>query len=144
MYIKILLIICLIFLTVIIYLQKPTPCVELPVYISSSSKIKGRGVFASRPIKSGETIEHCPLILFNRKFIDIKCEIRDYDITYDDYKHAVILGYGSIYNHSDDNNAEWHFENEELVITAKKDINFMQEIFVSYGTNYWKFRQGKI
>ena len=72
--------------------------------IVKKSKINGNGVFASNPIKNGETIEVCPLILLprkERKLIE-KTSIYDYYFGWgkDKKQPAIALGYGSLYNHS--------------------------------------------
>lgn len=54
-----------------------------------------------------------------------------------------MLGYGSIYNHSNHNNAEWVWHDDTLIISAIKHINKGDEIFVSYGDKYWNARPDK-
>lgn len=109
------------------------------------SNIHGRGVFASKSIKHGSIIEIAPLIS-NIEFSEIKqTHLRDYVIGMlprNSGKCAVMLGYASIYNHSDNNNAVWSFINDEmLIVVAKRDIEEGEEILVSYGNRYWKSRQ---
>ena len=145
MYVSIILFVICIFLIVIIILQKCPECIcnELPV-IMDNSEIHGRGMFARRLIKKGEIIEKCPLIIFNRNRVAVLSIIRDYDISTPDGKHAIMLGYGSIYNHSDDNNSSWDFnEIPEIVVTAKRDIEKGEEVCVSYGLRYWEHRADK-
>ena len=55
-----------------------------------------------------------------------------------------MLGMGSLYNHSDDNNAMWTQDtniDDSIVIHAIKDINKDEEICVDYGKNYWNNRK---
>ena len=117
---------------------------QFPIYIGQS-QIHGRGMFASRDIKAGETIEYVPIVLFERQDIKPGTILRDYDITFNDNgMSAFMLGYGAIYNHSFKNNAEWFFKNEKtMIIRANKDIKRDSEIFVNYGEGYWNHRPGK-
>ncbi len=111
-----------------------TPVVD----VRASSK-GGRGVFSNRTYKKGDTIELCPGII--NKYDDLVGKIKDYVFKYDDNNSFIAFGYCSMYNHSDDPNAIWKVLNEsELKISALKDINVGDEIFISYGENYWKTR----
>ncbi len=105
------------------------------------SNVHGRGVFATRDIKKGEIIEDAPVVLFDRNEVKPGTILRDYDIRYDDTRHAMMLGYGAIFNHSDNHSANWNFVDDKTIrITANKDIKKDQEIFVNYGTQYWASR----
>jgi uncharacterized membrane protein YfhO len=57
----------------------------------------------------------------------------------------MALGYGSIYNHSDNQNTivNLDYKNEIMTVKAKTLIPKDSEIFVNYGKNYWKIRQKK-
>ena len=69
-------------------------------------------------------------------------KLKDYFFQYDDEKSAVGLGYCSMYNHSDNPNANWHVINSEKIkIKAARDIDVGDEIFVSYGDDYWSTRE---
>lgn len=75
------------------------------------SKGKGRGVFAVRNIPGKSCIEVCPILVLSpkdRKWIE-KTKLYNYDFEWgrDKKKAAIALGCGSLYNHSDDPNAEW-------------------------------------
>ena len=69
-------------------------------------------------------------------------KLKDYFFQYDDEKSAVGLGYCSMYNHSDKPNASWYVLDEStLRIKARKDIEAGEEIFISYGDDYWDTRK---
>lgn len=113
-----------------------------------NSNIHNRGIFANEYIKKGDVIEEVPLISYvSIKDIN-KTILKDYVISMPrhlnkgDFQNcSIMLGYGSIYNHSDTNNAEWKFINDEkMIIKATKDIYPNQEIFVNYGKYYWEKR----
>jgi SET domain-containing protein len=110
----------------------------LPVEMRRSP-VHGRGMFACDHISKGTIIERAPLIPFDRQTdLTDTSFIKRYDIRYKD-KYAVMLGYASIYNHSDNNNAIWDFETDDDVIYIKaiRDISPEEEVFVNYGPNYW-------
>src|SRR4051794_41096766 len=73
-------------------------------------KGKGRGVFARRPIRRGEVIEQAPVIvLTTEEFEDGLCTTRlaNYCFGWGPGKVGLVLGYGSIYNHSFRPNARY-------------------------------------
>ena len=112
---------------------------NLPVEMRSSS-VHGRGMFASEHIPKGTIIERAPLIPIDRDDdLTPNSLVRQYDIGYRGGKHAVMLGYASIYNHSDNNNASWDFEQGDdiIFIKATRDISPQEEVFVNYGPAYW-------
>lgn len=105
-----------------------------------------RGTFAKKDIKKGDIVESCPVILEKRENINTNSEVDDYVFSSGrDGEVAVAFGYCSMFNHDSDPNVEWkvHPESKKLVLTAKKDIMMGEEMFVSYGDNYWKTRNVK-
>jgi SET domain-containing protein len=132
-------IVLFIFSILLIQLNKNTKKMEL-----RNSPIHGRGMFALQPIKKDELIEVCPLIIIERdKDLAEDSLLKKYDIAFGEKNHAIMLGYGSIYNHSDNNNAQWIFVEKQLHVIATKDIRPNEEICVSYGSNYWIYRDDK-
>lgn len=94
----------------------------------------GRCIFANKDFTIDEIIEKAPYIEDTLdKFIGVS---RDYVFNTKDRKAALAFGYVSLYNHSDDPNAMWYFEDEMIVIKTKKPIKKGQEIFISYGNDY--------
>ena len=107
----------------------------------------GRGVFAVRDFTKGEVIEECPVIVANK---DTWGEAVDnYTFQYGDGALALALGYCSMYNHQDKPNTHYTFADEKgeegatMTVHATKDIKKGQEIFVSYGDDWWKSRDMK-
>jgi SET domain-containing protein len=47
------------------------------------------------------------------------------------------LGYISVYNHDDNNNAYWFSCDVGVGIITNREIKKDEEICVSYGTSYW-------
>ena len=119
----------------------PSKCVIL------KTQSKGWGVFAIEPIKEGEIIEECPVIIVydrNDTRLDL---LADYRFNYpagsgaDDWQYQVLpAGFGCIYNHSDNNNAYWtNHPTKDLVFVyvAAKDIPQGTEVCTYYGPQYY-------
>jgi len=106
------------------------------IAVKKSSR-HGFGVFAEKKIKKGEKIEECYFIL-----------TRGYDVAFEDFyfaikrKSAIFLGYGSIYNHSDEPNANYRINTNKRITTIKanRDIKKGEEILISYGDDWFKSR----
>ena len=66
----------------------------------------GRGVFATRDIAEGETVEICPTL--EVEDTAVSGTLSDYVFSSADDEHIVILllGYGMLYNHSADANCD--------------------------------------
>ena len=117
------------------------------VYIGKS-KIdkKGRGVFAKVGIKNGETIEICPIleIAENETHLLNKSSLVTYTIYFGKNKNrmALILGYGSLYNHSKNPNAIINIKSkgQTVIFTAIKDISKDEEIYFNYAPKASKNR----
>jgi SET domain-containing protein len=108
--------------------------------IKISKKLKSRGVFALKNYKKGDIIEVCPCIADNTK--NFGGVIGDYLFNYDNNTSIVAFGYCSMYNHSDDYNALWEvISKEKIKVYATKNITKGEEIFVSYGDDYWDSRE---
>lgn len=106
------------------------------IELGISPKLKIRGILASANILKGEIIEKCPLIL-----IDINEEehlentkLREYYFIFNKKYHCIVLGYGSLYNHSFTPNAEIYrdFKNKLIVFKAVKNIRKGEEITYKY------------
>src|SRR3989344_1073005 len=84
---------------------------------------KGRGVFALKDFQEGEIIESCPVINITPKE---RKKIQNTILAYYVYpwrstrSGSVVLGYGSIYNHSFTPNADWkqNFKTSSMVYKA--------------------------
>jgi uncharacterized protein len=97
---------------------------------------KGRGVFATRNIRSGEHIETCPAIVLSRKdrkLID-KTSLYDYYFSWSGGQAAIGLGYSSLYNHSYRPNATYvkDFKKRTITYICRTPIKKNEEIRVNY------------
>ncbi len=115
------------------------------IYISQSKMPKaGRGVFARVDIKKGEIIERCPVIEVPKH--DIASLRESILVTYFYYfgknkqRLVVVLGFGSIYNHTYTPNATYKEKYKEKAIdfVALKEIKKDEEITVNYGSGNTK------
>lgn len=99
---------------------------------------KGRGVFAKRPFKEGELIERAPVIpIPGYEEPDKGTVLFDYAYGWgtDLKDSALVLGFGSLYNHSYTPNGYYVRREEEFCIDfiAIKEILPGEEIMVNYG-----------
>ena len=96
----------------------------------------GLGVFARAPIAAGAVIERCPVLLIAPDDVDclgsgsLSGHIYDWGGGY----AAIALGYGSLYNHDAEPNADYaaHEDSREIVIAARRDIEAGEEILIDY------------
>jgi len=103
------------------------------------AKGKGRGVFTREKIREGSVIEKCPVILVADGLSDDK-ESGLFDYCFDvGGTSAIALGFGSLYNHSDEPNVEWTDVPRDLVIVfhALRDIDAGEELTIDYGIPLW-------
>lgn len=110
-------------------------------------------MFATEDIAEGELIERCPMVpLAWRMNYHKDPVIWQYCFTQscpceECKKHGghflMVLGYGQIYNHQNQNNAEIRFNLKDSVadIICKSSVKAGGEIFVSYGDKYFKDRK---
>ena len=113
------------------------------VTIKYSNTINSRGVFANKNFYKNDIIEICPCIKINN-LIYPEVPLENYTFKLNKKYSIVAFGYCSMYNHSNTPNALWHIMNEnQISIQIIKDIKKDEEIFVSYGDEYWKSRNSK-
>jgi SET domain-containing protein len=110
---------------------------QASIYVAYS-EIHGKGVYAARDIEEGEVIEVCPIIVFPLEQLPHMREtvLDDYYFDWGDEGKwfAICLGYGSLYNHSYNPNAEYgmDFEAQTIDFYCIKDIPAGTEIFINY------------
>jgi uncharacterized protein len=100
---------------------------------------KGRGVFARRDIRKGAVIERAPIILLPTRDVfnqEPETKLSSYVFTWGRDTVALVLGYGSLYNHSYQPNAEYYDSGRlTQVFKAIRDIRSGEEITVNYNGN---------
>ena len=104
-------------------------------------KSKGRGVFADGDFAQGEIIEICPVIELpeeDTSHID-RTKLYDYYFGWgtNGKSAAIALGYGSLYNHSYDPNAQYekNYDKHVIVFRCLRNIGRGEEITVNYHGN---------
>ena len=123
---------------------KPSSLVEVKL-----SDVHFRGVFATQNIAKDQIIEECPIVplsnrsryhndptIINYVYANKNCdcsECKNHGFIY-----YMVLGYGMLYNHEENPNAQWKFDYKEFIarLVALKDIEKLQEIFISYGQEH--------
>lgn len=104
--------------------------------VIKESPLHGIGIFSTQPIYSGEIIETCTFLKFPHSKEENLPFFENYSFCYprdEDWQtHALVLGYGSLYNHSVFPNAEWRTEDEKYIFYAIKDIKEGEEILINY------------
>ena len=130
----------------------------------------GMGVFAKEDIKAGELLEVCQFITFGDATVDRKSIAKlfiDYRFWSDANKssYSIVLGWGSVYNSSENRNATWvtpennrdmlgyKIDGKNLVIRrlptgffeywTVKDIKAGEEIFLNYHDSSFKPNSNK-
>lgn len=106
-----------------------------PICVKNTDKY-GRGVYATRDINKGELIEQAPVILSprsERRYLK-KTILVDYYFRWSGRQAALVLGYGSLYNHSYAPNADFENNEDNLSIDfyAINDIKAGEEITINY------------
>lgn len=98
----------------------------------------GRGLYATRDIKQGETITQCELLVLSpedtKKVNDT--DLKYYTFFYNSAQDCLVLGEGEIFNHDDQNNVDYKlidFDGRKLMrFTAKIDISQGEQLFIDY------------
>lgn len=95
-----------------------------------------RGVFATRDIAKGELLHEAPVIPYpneDHEHIE-KTILADYVYEYGANHTAILLGYGSLFNHSYTPNATYEisFEKHTFDFYAYTDIKAGEEILINY------------
>ena len=107
------------------------------LYIADSTE-KGRGVYTSKHINAGDTIEICPVIVIPKNELPVihKTVLHDYYFLWGENLEdcAIALGFGSLYNHAIHSNANFilDLENNTIDIEAVVDIPAGSEITINY------------
>lgn len=98
----------------------------------------GRGLYATRDIKQGETISQCELLVLSSE--DTKkvneTDLKYYTFIYNENQDCLILGDGELFNHNYMNNVNYNlidFNGRKLMnFSAKIDISQGDQLFINY------------
>lgn len=110
------------------------------IVVRHTQSARGRGVFAARHIRTGETIELAPVLVLDEHDTQVvkHTTLYNYFFQWGKGKTALVLGFGSMYNHSHTPNAKHirEFESLQMRFEALADIAPDAEIFVNYLGDY--------
>lgn len=110
--------------------------INLPFKIGTSPTLGIRGNIATRDIKKNTIIERCPVILVETEYEDFleKTKLSSYYFIWNDKYHCIVLGYGSIFNHSKNNNTKYYRDEKDhtMVFKTIKDVKKGEELFTDY------------
>ena len=107
------------------------------LYVAETEK-KGRGMFCANDIEAGALIEICPLIKIPSEQITNldKTVLYNYYFLLDESETpaCIALGYGSIYNHSEQPNAEVLMDSDAstMFVECTEAIPAGSEILINY------------
>ena len=111
---------------------------RFPYLFFHESEVHDRGVFTGAPIPKDELLEVCPVIVLPKKDL-LKIHdthLHDYYFLWgkNDENCAIILGFGSLINHSDSPNAIAipNYEERTLDFYSCREIETGEEIFINY------------
>lgn len=95
---------------------------------------RGRGVFSETTYNPGDVIERCPIILTPRKEIRDGEVLDNYVFPWGKEQAAVVLGFGSLYNHSYHSNARYvrDWDEPAMCFVAVRPIQPGDEILINY------------
>ena len=107
------------------------------LYVAASGQ-RGRGVFTATELRPGDLIEICPVIIIpgkDKALID-QSILHDYYFIWDENERSIdlALGYGMLYNHRSEANAEAErdLSAEVIRIYCLKSVAAGEEIFINY------------
>ena len=108
-----------------------------PKLIVKKSNVHGFGVFTTDNIIAGELLEECHFYKLKECNFDkidsgIKPIIQQYPARIPGNSYIIVLGYGSIFNHSDTPNTIRKGEDLLFKFFAKTDIESGSELFINY------------
>ena len=108
------------------------------IRIGPTTDGKGRGVFATRPIAEGEVVELAPVVVIapsTSRYVS-RTVLNDYVFGWGDDAIAVVLGYGSLYNHSWEPNLRYRtlLDDDLVEFTAVRDIAAGEELMTNYAS----------
>jgi uncharacterized protein len=100
-------------------------------------------ILAKTQFAKGEIVEICPVILLKEeaKTIDNLKDII-FEIDREKNEWALVLGYGSMYRHSEQANVEYAYNRltKQMYFITKKPVKLAEELTINYGQDYWMER----
>lgn len=111
----------------------------------SKASTGGYCVLAKTPFAKGEIVEISPILFVGSDAKGVH-KLKDYIFEIDNEQdiYGIVLGYGSLYNHSDTPNVTFAYnpKNKQMYFIAARMINAGEELNIDYGKEYWAERSG--
>ena len=101
------------------------PGIVLPFAVGVSPALGIRGIVATEKITKNQIIERCMAIIYPKNPEIMEQTIFDhYVFDWDETHEALVLGYGSLCNHSYERNVsvDFDYEKKEIVFSTLHDI----------------------
>jgi hypothetical protein len=97
-------------------------------------------MYSKTQFAKGEIVEICPII-----FVGVEAKgipnLKNYifEIEKDKDKYGVVLGYGSLYKHSENPNLEYAYNrtNRQMYFSSLRQIQAQEELSINYGKDFW-------
>lgn len=91
------------------------------------------------PIGKGDIVEICPVIILSSSAKSIeKLDKILFEIDVEKDQYALVLGYGSIYKHSDTPNVDYAYnaKKKKMYFVARRTIQTDEELTINYGIDH--------
>lgn len=102
---------------------------------------KGKGVFAGKSFSCGEQVELCHIIPVTGRELSYlnSTFLENYLVRWTDEADAFCLGYGFMYNHSDNPNTyrEWNFVDNTISFRTLIEVPEGTELTIKYVCDLW-------
>lgn len=98
----------------------------------------GRGLFAKEKIKAGKWVTLCEVLVLSEDDTSKvnNTNLKDYVFKLNENQDCIVLGDGSLFNHSDDANVSYEILNlngrNMMLFKALKDIEPEEQLFTNY------------
>lgn len=97
-------------------------------------------MYSKTQFAKGEIVEICPII-----FVGVEAKavpnLKNYIFEIEKHhgKYGVVLGYGSLYKHSETPNLEFAYNrtNRQMYFIAARNIQAQEELSINYGKDFW-------
>ena len=107
----------------------------------------GHGIFTTKAIPADTTLDECPYLRISADecadtLDDYVFNLEPSEEDGDSEVYSLVLGWGSLFNHSYEHNTEyWHDTDRDLIVfhTIKK-VSAGKQLFVNYGKDWWESR----
>jgi SET domain-containing protein len=129
------------------------PFIHPSIEIRWDERIYGWGVFAKESIEQHTLVETTPVVVYPQDILQLAAwntqgdkhklaslGLTLYSMSWSEDTAIIPLGWGGIYNHSDNNNCQFLIDKENglLHIATLKDIHENEQLLVSYGEDWFE------